>query len=44
MKFISVDKQLELINRGAEEIIPEDELRNKLERSIKTKKPLVKIC
>lgn len=41
MKFISVDKQLELINRGAEEIIPEDELRNKLERSIKTKKPLI---
>ena len=41
MKFISVDKQLELINRGAEEIIPEDELRNKLERSIKTNKPLI---
>ena len=41
MKFISVDKQLELINRGVEEIIPEDELRNKLERSIKTKKPLI---
>ena len=41
MKFISVDKQLELINRGAEEIIPEDELHNKLERSIKTKKPLI---
>lgn len=41
MKFLSVDKQLELINRGAEEIIPEDELRNKLERSIKTKKPLI---
>ena len=41
MKFLSVDKQLELINRGVEEIIPEDELRNKLERSIKTKKPLI---
>ena len=41
MKFLSVDKQLELINRGAEEIIPEDELHNKLERSIKTKKPLI---
>ena len=41
MKFLSVDKQLELINRGAGEIIPEDELRNKLERSIKTKKPLI---
>ena len=23
MKFLSVDKQLELINRGVEEIIPE---------------------
>ena len=41
MKFLSVDKQLELINRGVEEIIPEDELHNKLERSIKTKKPLI---
>ena len=41
MKFLSVDKQLELIKRGAEEIIPEEELRSKLERSIKTNKPII---
>ena len=40
MKFLSVDKQLELIKRGAEEIIPEEELRGKLERSIKANKPI----
>ena len=40
MKFLSVDKQFELISRGAEEIIPESELRSKLKRSIKTNKPL----
>ena len=41
MKSLSVDKQLELIKRGAEEIIPEEELRGKLERSIKTNKPII---
>jgi len=41
MKFLSVDKQLELIKRGAEEIIPEKELRGKLERSIKANKPII---
>ena len=41
MKFLSVDKQLELIKRGAEEIIPEEELRGKLERSTKTNKPII---
>ena len=41
MKFLSVDKQLELIKRGAKEIIPEKELRGKLERSIKTNKPII---
>ena len=41
MKFLSVDKQLELIKRGAEEIIPEEELCGKLERSIKTNKPII---
>ena len=41
MKFLSVDKQLELIKRGTEEIIPEEELRGKLERSIKTNKPII---
>ena len=40
MKILSVDKQIELIRRGTEEIIPEQELRNKLQRSIKTNEPL----
>ena len=40
MKILSVKKQIALIRRGTEEIIPEEELRNKLERSIKTKEPL----
>ena len=40
MKIVAVDKQIELIRRGTEEIIPEQELRNKLERSIKTNEPL----
>jgi tyrosyl-tRNA synthetase len=35
-----VDEQLALICRGAEQIVPEDELRKKLERSVKTGKPL----
>ena len=33
--------QLEVIKRGAVEVIPEDELVRKLERSLKTKKPLI---
>jgi tyrosyl-tRNA synthetase len=37
----NIDKQLELIKRGAVEIIQLDELKKKLERSIKTNKPLV---
>jgi tyrosyl-tRNA synthetase len=36
----SVDEQLALIRRGVESIVPEDELRKKLDRSIKTGKPL----
>jgi tyrosyl-tRNA synthetase len=36
----SVDEQLALIRRGAEQIVPEAELRQKLERSVKTGKPL----
>jgi tyrosyl-tRNA synthetase len=36
----TVEEQLALIRRGAERIVPEDELRRKLERSIKTGKPL----
>lgn len=35
-----IDKQLELISRGAEEIIPVEELRAKLERSIARAAPL----
>src|ERR1700683_2157345 len=36
----SVDEQLELIERGAEQIEPRTELRQRLERSISTGKPL----
>ena len=36
----SVEQQLELISRGAEEIIPENELRKKIEDSIKSGKIL----
>jgi tyrosyl-tRNA synthetase len=35
-----VDEQLALIRRGCEQIVPEDELRKKLERSVQTDKPL----
>ena len=41
MKFLPTEKQLELIQRGAKEIIPEDELRKKIDRSIKNNKPLI---
>jgi tyrosyl-tRNA synthetase len=37
----SLDRQLELIKRGTVEIIQPDELKKKLERAIKTDKPLV---
>ena len=40
MKFPSVNEQMDLIKYGAVEIIPEDELVKKIERSIKTGKPL----
>ena len=40
MTFLPVDEQLTLIRRGAEEIIPEEELKSKLEKSIKSGKPL----
>src|SRR5213082_97984 len=36
----SVDEQLAVIRRGVEQIVTEDELRKKLERSIKTNRPL----
>ena len=41
MAFLSVDKQWELISRGAEEILPEKELREKLEKSRKSGTPLI---
>ena len=36
----TVDEQLELIRRGAEQITPEADLRRKLERSVQTGRPL----
>ena len=41
MSFLPVDEQIVLIRRGTEEIIPEEDLREKLERSRKTNTPLV---
>ena len=41
MKFLPAEKQLELIQRGAEEIIPKEELSKKIDRSIKSNKPLI---
>ena len=41
MKFLPVDKQLELISRGTEEVIPLKDIRKKLEKSIKDNKPLI---
>ena len=40
MAFLSMDKQWELISHGAEEIIPEKELKQKLEESIEKEAPL----
>ena len=39
-KFPEVEEQMALIGRGAEAIIPEEELARKLERSLKTGQPL----
>src|ERR1700758_177896 len=36
----SVDEQLTLIKRGADQVVPEAELKKKLERSFRTGKPL----
>ena len=41
MSFLPVDEQLTLIRRGAEEIIPEDILKKKLEKSEETDTPLI---
>lgn len=40
ISFPSVNEQMDLIKRGAIEIIPEEELAKKIENSIKTGKPL----
>lgn len=39
-KFPSIEEQLQIIKRGASEIIPEEELIKKLEKSLKENKPL----
>jgi tyrosyl-tRNA synthetase len=38
--MVDIEKQLEIIKRGAVEIISEEELRKKLEISLKTRRPL----
>ena len=40
IKFPSLNEQMDLIKRGASEIIPEEELVKKLERSLKEGKSL----
>jgi len=40
LKFLPLNEQMDLIKRGAHEIIPEDELVKKIEKSIKEDKPL----
>jgi len=40
MKYLPVNEQMDLIRRGAEEILPEDNLVKKLEGSIKRSEPL----
>lgn len=40
MAMLSVEEQLAVIRRGVEQIVPEAELRQKLERSLRTGKPL----
>lgn len=40
MKFPSLNEQLDVIRKGVVEIIPEEELIKKLERSIEQSKPL----
>ncbi|MGD9487142.1 MAG: tyrosine--tRNA ligase [Calditrichaceae bacterium] len=41
MAFPTVNEQMDLIKRGTVEILPEDELVKKLERSVKKNKPLI---
>ena len=41
MNDLSVDEQYKIISKGAAEIIPENELRSKIESSVKNGVPLV---
>lgn len=41
MSFPSLNEQMDLIKRGCSEIIPEEELVQKIEKSLKTKKQLI---
>ena len=41
MSYLTVNGQMDLIRRGAEEIIPEEDLIKKLDRSISTGNPLI---
>ena len=36
----SLDEQLHILRRGVNQIVPEDEFRRKLERSLREKRPL----
>ena len=44
MNFPTLNEQMDLIKKGTEEIIPEDELALKIEASISSKKPLIIKC
>ena len=41
MKFPSINEQMDLIRRGVEEILPEEDLEKKLERSLQNNEPLI---
>ncbi|MEE9573875.1 MAG: tyrosine--tRNA ligase [Candidatus Neomarinimicrobiota bacterium] len=41
MKFLSIKEQINIIKQGTEEILPENELISKLERSYKSGEPLI---
>ena len=41
MKFPPINEQMDLIRRGVEEILPEEDLEKKLERSINNNEPLI---
>ena len=40
MNFPSLNEQMDIIKQSAVDLLPEDELVMKIERSIKTKKPM----